>query len=142
MLDEPTSGVDSLARARLWDTIHDQAEAGAAVLTTHTMQEAEQCDDLALMARGRKVAAGSEADVTAGTTAVEVVTPSWAAAFDALSAAGLPVTLAGRAVRVAGVEKARVDDVLAAASLSARGQDVPATLEEKMVLVDRAEERG
>ena len=140
ILDEPTSGVDPLARARLWDTIHAQAEAGVAVLvTTHYMQEAEQCDDLALLSRGRKVAAGSEAEMTAGTTAVEVTTPSWAAAFDALSAAGLPVTMAGRAVRVAGVERTLIDDVLTAASLHAEVRDVPATLEERMVLVDRQE---
>ena len=137
VLDEPTSGVDPLARARLWDTIHERAEAGVAVLvTTHNMREAEQCDDLVLMSRGRAVA-GTEAEVLAGTSAVQVTTPSWAAAFDALSAAALPVTLAGRNVRVAGVERARVEAVLAAAGLRAAVADVPATLEEKLVLVDR-----
>jgi len=139
-LDEPTSGVDPLARARLWDTIHQQAETGAGVLvTTHYMQEAEQCDDLLLMSHGRKVAAGTEAEITAGTKVVEVSTPSWVAAFDALSAAGLPVTLAGRVVRVAGLERAQIDEVLAAASVPATVRDVPATLEEKMVLADRPE---
>jgi len=138
VLDEPTSGVDPLARARLWDTIHEQADAGVAVLvTTHNMQEAEQCDELVLMARGRAVASGTEAQVIAGTRAVQVSTASWAAAFDALSAAGLPVTLAGRAVRVAGVERGEVEKVLAAAAVVARVDDVPATLDEKMVLVDR-----
>lgn len=138
VLDEPTSGVDPLARARLWDTIHEQAEAGVAVLvTTHNMQEAEQCDDLALLSRGRKVAAGSLDEMIAGTTAVEVNTGSWAAAFDALSQAGLPVTLAGRSVRVAGVGRPRVTEVLAAASVPASVRDAPATLEERMVLVDR-----
>jgi len=140
VLDEPTSGVDPLARARLWDTIHQQAETGAGVLvTTHYMREAEQCDDLLLMSHGRKVAAGTEAEITAGTKVVEVSTPSWVAAFDALSAAGLPVTLAGRVVRVAGLERAQIDEVLAAASVPATVRDVPATLEEKMVLADRPE---
>jgi ABC-2 type transport system ATP-binding protein len=140
VLDEPTSGVDPLARARLWDTIHQQAETGAGVLvTTHYMQEAEQCDDLLLMSHGRKVAAGTEAEITAGTKVVEVSTPSWVAAFDARSAAGQPVTLAGRVVRVAGLERAQIDEVLAAASVPATVRDVPATLEEKMVLADRPE---
>ena len=50
VLDEPTSGVDALARAALWDTIREQAERGAGVLvTTHYMQEAQQCDRLLLM---------------------------------------------------------------------------------------------
>ena len=139
VLDEPTSGVDPLARARLWDTVHEQAEAGVAVLvTTHNMREAEQCDDLLLLSRGRAVASGGVVDLVAGIRTVRVITSSWAAAFEALSAAAMPVTLAGRDVRVAGVQAGRVDAVLAAAGLDATVQDVPATLEETMVLVDRS----
>ncbi|HMK91706.1 MAG TPA: AAA family ATPase, partial [Thermoleophilia bacterium] len=138
VLDEPTSGVDPLARARLWDTIHERAEVGVGVLvTTHSMQEAEQCDRLVVMAHGRRVASGSEAAVTEGVTAVEVTAAEWSRAFDALSGAGLPVTLAGRAVRVAGVERSQVAAALSGASLEAEVRDVPATLEEAMVLVDR-----
>jgi ABC-type multidrug transport system ATPase subunit len=138
ILDEPTSGVDPIARARLWDTIHEQADTGVAVLvTTHNMQEAEQCDELVLMSHGRKVGAGREADLIGDTTAVEVATASWSAAFDTLSAADLPVTLAGRTVRVAGVARPRIEAVLAGAGVDATVRDVPATLEEKMVLVDR-----
>src|SRR5262249_2311796 len=44
MLDEPTSGVGPLGRARLWETIGDAADAGAGVLvTTHYMEEAQEC---------------------------------------------------------------------------------------------------
>jgi ABC-type multidrug transport system ATPase subunit len=138
ILDEPTSGVDPIARARLWDTIHEQADGGIAVLvTTHNMQEAEQCDELVLMSRGRKVGAGRESDLVGETTAAEVSTATWSAAFDTLSAAKLPVTLAGRTVRVAGVPRPRIEAVLAAAGIQATVRDVAATLEEKMVLVDR-----
>ena len=64
VLDEPTSGVDALARTALWDTIRAQAERGAGILvTTHYMQEAQQCDRLLLMSDGRLVAEGSEADI-------------------------------------------------------------------------------
>ena len=138
VLDEPTSGVDPLARAALWDTVHEQAEAGVAVLvTTHYMQEAEQCDALVLMSRGRRVAAGTLADVLDGTTAVEVVTPDWADAFGALSAAGLPVTVAGRAVRVAGVDPADVERALAGAGVRGEARPVPARLEEVLTLGSR-----
>src|SRR6201982_3013141 len=116
VLDEPTSGVDALARAALWDTIRAQAEGGAGVLvTTHYMQEAQQCDRLPLMADGRLVAEGSEADIIGSTTAVAVRTGDWARAFAALAAAGAPVMLAGRAIRVAQSEPAAVGGVLVAA---------------------------
>jgi len=135
VLDEPTSGVDPLARAALWDTVHEQAEAGVAVLvTTHYMQEAEQCDALVLLSRGRRVAAGTLADVLDGTTAVEVATPDWQAAFGALGAAGLPVTVAGRAVRVAGADAGDVARVLAAAGVPGDARAVPARLEEVLTL--------
>ncbi|NHT17554.1 ABC transporter ATP-binding protein [Cellulomonas sp. IC4_254] len=138
VLDEPTSGVDPLARAALWDTVHEQAESGVAVLvTTHYMQEAEQCDALVLMARGRRVAAGSLADVLDGTTAVEVATPDWQAAFGALGAAGFPVTVAGRAVRVAGADPADVARALAAAGVRGDARPVPARLEEVLTLGSR-----
>nr|WP_277355757.1 ATP-binding cassette domain-containing protein [Cellulomonas hominis] len=138
VLDEPTSGVDPLARAALWDTVHEQAEAGVAVLvTTHYMQEAEQCDALVLMSRGRRAAAGTLADVLDGTTAVEVSTPDWQAAFGALSAAGLPVTVAGRAVRVAGAGAADVHRVLGAAGVRGEARSVPARLEEVLTLASR-----
>ncbi|HEY0217180.1 MAG TPA: ATP-binding cassette domain-containing protein [Cellulomonas sp.] len=135
VLDEPTSGVDPLARAALWDSVHAQAEAGVAVLvTTHYMQEAEQCDELVLLAHGRRVAGGALAEVLAGSRAVRVDAEDWQTAFGALTAAGLPVTVEGRAVRVSGVEPDRVRAALQAAGVAGRVEDVPARLEEVMVL--------
>ncbi len=56
-LDEPTSGVDPLARRRFWDLIYDLAESGTTVfVSTHYMEEAEYCSRLALMNRGRLIA--------------------------------------------------------------------------------------
>lgn len=139
VLDEPTSGVDPLARARLWDTVREHADRGVGVLvTTHYMQEAQQCDRLLLMDGGRLVGSGSEADVVAGTTAVEVSTTSWAAAFTALQGAGLAVTLAGRSVRVAGTGTATLEEVLGAAGVEARLRTVTATIEERMAVLARA----
>jgi ABC-2 type transport system ATP-binding protein len=59
-LDEPTSGVDPLARRRFWDLIYEMAEKGVSVfVTTHYMEEAGYCDRLALMNQGRIIALGT-----------------------------------------------------------------------------------
>ena len=138
VLDEPTSGVDALARVALWDTIRAQAERGAGVLvTTHYMQEAQQCDRLLLMSDGRLVAEGSEADIIGSTTAVAVRTGDWARAFAALAAAGAPVMLAGRAIRVANADPAELAGVLEAAGIEASLQPVPATISERMLMLSR-----
>ncbi len=56
-LDEPTSGVDPVARRRFWDLINEMAGAGTTVfVSTHYMEEAEYCHRLALMNRGRLIA--------------------------------------------------------------------------------------
>ncbi len=139
ILDEPTSGVGALSGRGLWEMIHGRAEAGVGVLvTTHNMQEAQQCDRLLLMSGGRVVARGSEEEVVAGTTAVLVHVDDWAAAFDVLSLARLPVTLAGTDVRVAGAEARHVQRALSEAGLRASVQSVPATIEERMTLLAAA----
>ena len=56
-LDEPTSGVDPLARRRFWDLINEMAAGGTTVfVSTHYMEEAEYCHRLALLNRGRLIA--------------------------------------------------------------------------------------
>jgi len=122
----------------LWDTIRAQAEHGAGVLvTTHYMQEAQQCDRLLLMSNGRLVAQGSEADIVGSTTAVAVHTGDWARAFAALNAAGAPVMLAGRAIRVANADPAGLRATLTAAGIEATLEQVPATIEERMLVLAR-----
>jgi ABC-2 type transport system ATP-binding protein len=136
VLDEPTSGVDPLQRARLWETIRASAEDGAGVLvTTHHLGEAEQCDRLVVLAAGRAVAAGSLAEVVGDATATEVRTRSWEAAFTALDRAGLPVSLVGRALRVPGADPATVDRALADAGVPADLSSVPASFEEAFVVL-------
>ncbi len=59
-LDEPTSGVDPMSRRLFWDLIHGMAARGVTVfVSTHYMDEAEYCDRLVLMNRGRVVAMGA-----------------------------------------------------------------------------------
>ena len=59
-LDEPTSGVDPLARRSFWTMINRLADAGTAILvTTHYLEEAEQCNRLGFMVAGELVTEGS-----------------------------------------------------------------------------------
>ncbi|OJW52164.1 MAG: multidrug ABC transporter ATP-binding protein [Thiobacillus sp. 65-1059] len=63
-LDEPTSGVDPLSRRQFWDLIAQMAQRGTTVfVTTHYMEEAEYCDELALISRGRMIARGKPAEL-------------------------------------------------------------------------------
>jgi ABC-type multidrug transport system ATPase subunit len=134
ILDEPTSGVGPLSAAVLWDRIRSEAERGAgALVSTHSMEEARECDRLILMSSGAIAATGTETDIIGDTTAVLVSTSSWTDAFEALEAAGALVTLDGRNVRVANADAAEVERQLAAAGITASVASVPASLDEKMV---------
>lgn len=65
-LDEPTSGVDPLARREFWQRINALAESGITVLvTTHFMAEADYCDRLVIMADGEALAQGTPAELKA-----------------------------------------------------------------------------
>ncbi|HEX7464079.1 MAG TPA: ABC transporter ATP-binding protein, partial [Actinomycetota bacterium] len=113
VLDEPTSGVDPLARARLWETIREAADAGAgALVTTHHMDEAEECDRLVVMAEGRLVAEGTVADIVGDARVVVVQTEEWQRAFEAIESAGLAAALVGRTLRVPGATPAVVEHAL------------------------------
>ncbi len=73
-LDEPTAGLDPHVRRQVWALIGDLRAAGVAVvLTTHAMDEAEQLADLVvLLDAGRRVAAGTVAELTAGNSLEQV----------------------------------------------------------------------
>ena len=63
-LDEPTSGVDPVARRNFWDLIYQLSEAGHTIfVTTHYMDEAEYCHRVALMYAGRVIALGSPTEL-------------------------------------------------------------------------------
>jgi ABC-2 type transport system ATP-binding protein len=63
-LDEPTSGVDPLARRQFWRLINDFARQGTAVLvTTHYLEEAEQCNRMGFMVAGAVVIQGSPSEI-------------------------------------------------------------------------------
>jgi len=65
-LDEPTSGVDPIARRALWTMINRLADSGTAILvTTHYLEEAEQCNRLGFMVGGELVAEGTPTGIKA-----------------------------------------------------------------------------
>ena len=131
VLDEPTSGVDPLARTRLWDTIRESADAGAGVLvTTHHMEEAAECDRLVVMSQGVVVASGTIVDIIAGAKTVVVESDRWDAAFDALDSLDAPLALIGRDLRLPGSEVEDVQRVLTESGVDADVRLADATFEE------------
>ncbi len=81
-LDEPTSGVDPLARREFWQRINALARQGVTVLvTTHFMEEAEYCDRLAIMAAGRILALDEPTAIKARARSTECPEPSMEDAF-------------------------------------------------------------
>lgn len=65
-LDEPTSGVDPIARRQFWKLINDFARNGTAILvTTHYLEEAEQCNRISFMVAGEVAAEGSPSELKA-----------------------------------------------------------------------------
>lgn len=75
-LDEPTAGVDPLARRHFWRTIGDLSARGTTIIvTTHYMDEAERCQRLAFLARGQLIALGTPTEIVArfGAKSVEDV---------------------------------------------------------------------
>ena len=149
-LDEPTSGVDPLARRRFWDVIRDLADAGTTVfVSTHYMEEAEYCDRLALMNRGNVVALG-----TPNALRDSMPEPVFTVAIDDAPRAAasladvegvLDASLFGRGLRVVCSEGARAAELirsrLNSAGLSYRGiTQVSPSLED--VFVSRVRHAG
>lgn len=141
VLDEPTSGVDPLARARLWETIRTAADGGAgALVTTHHMEEAEECDRLVVMAEGSIVAEGTVAEIVGDARVVVIETDEWRRAFEAVEEAGLSAALVGRTLRVPGVLPSEVERALG--TVPARVGQAAATLEERFLELTLSGARG
>ena len=135
ILDEPTSGVGPLGRARLWETIRQSAEAGTAVLvSTHHMDEAEECDRVVLMAAGSKVAEGAVREVIGQARTVAVAGDIGGEALAAISDEGGTVLSTGSGWRIVGLD---VDGVRRVVGAEAGVEEVPATFEEAFVALSR-----
>jgi len=81
-LDEPTSGVDPVTRREFWSHINGLVQKGVTVMvTTHFMDEAEYCDRIALVFRGRVIAAGTPDHLKEQAITPENADPSMEDAF-------------------------------------------------------------
>ncbi len=148
-LDEPTSGVDPVSRRAFWELIYQLTAKGTTVfVSTHYMEEAEYCDRLALMNRGRIIAMDRPPALRAkmAEPILEVETSDASAAAQALQHQRgiIEAAMFGRALHVV------VDDVAAARAylpefLAARGittgamQTVRPSLEDVFVSLVRRE---
>jgi ABC-2 type transport system ATP-binding protein len=149
-LDEPTSGVDPLARRAFWEVIRELATGGTTVfVSTHYMEEAEYCDRLALMNRGKLIALGTPGEMRASMSEVvlRVETENAPRAVATLAGADgiIDASLFGRALRVVVEEAAQATTVIRerieAAGLRCRSIEiVPASLED--VFVSRVRHAG
>jgi ABC-2 type transport system ATP-binding protein len=123
-LDEPTSGVDPISRRNFWNLIYEMAESGSTVfVTTHYMEEAEYCDRLALIYRGKIIAEGSpktlkQTAMTRDVLEVEVEDP--VEAMEALDAAGFEPAIFGSCLHVT-VDDGKIAEPAILKALSAAG---------------------
>jgi len=86
-LDEPTSGVDPIARGAFWDLIREMARTGHTIfVSTHYMDEAEYCHRLALMYKGRVIALGTPADLRADLSTHTLIQLETSAPLDTMRA--------------------------------------------------------
>ncbi len=113
LLDEPTAGVDPKARREFWTEIHALAAAGLTVLvSTHYMDEAERCHQIAYLAYGRRMAQGSVDEVIAGSGLVTYALSGPGVEGAAAALAGRPgvemVTPFGARLHVSGTDPAAV----------------------------------
>jgi ABC-2 type transport system ATP-binding protein len=140
LLDEPTAGVDPKARREFWDHIHRLAGQGITVLvSTHYMDEAERCHELAYIAYGRLLARGTAPEIVeqAGLHVVRVRGTGVDAALAPLRdhPAVLGVAAFGNAVHVAGRDAAALHAALAplAADPALRLEPAEASLEDVFI---------
>jgi ABC-2 type transport system ATP-binding protein len=88
-LDEPTSGVDPVARRHFWDLLYALANRGVTLfVTTHYMEEASHCNQLAFIYRGRLVAEGTPQEIRQRATAQRILEVGIADADSALEVIG------------------------------------------------------
>jgi ABC-2 type transport system ATP-binding protein len=153
-LDEPTSGVDPLARGAFWGLIHDLAQTGHTIfVSTHYMDEAEYCHRLALMYRGKVIALGTPAELKAGLTEHSLLNLESSGPLDTMRALeGLPgvrdVAVFGGGLHVTvddvGATSARVRERLAGQGIEVRKleQIVPSMEDVFVALIEREERKA
>jgi drug efflux transport system ATP-binding protein len=128
-LDEPTSGVDPLARRAFWSMINRLADAGTAILvTTHYLEESEQCNRLGLMVAGELVVEGSPSGIKSQQKGqlleLEVDQPQRAADVLKQDTEGWRVSLFGNRLHVITDEDVAAEQRRLTEKLSSKGIEV------------------
>jgi len=151
-LDEPTAGIDPVARRSLWNLLFDLvAEGKTLFVTTHYMDEAERCDHLGYIYLGRLLASGTPEELRArerGARRFEVRTPKIASVYRALSAstAVREATILGAAVQIVLADDAQESRLLEAIPEPLRAScellPIPPSLEDVFVGLTRAANRA
>jgi len=143
-LDEPTSGVDPIARRQFWNIVHLLAQQSGVtvIVSTHYIDEAGHCDVLAFMQEGRLIALDAPAALRARAQSesgplVVIEAADFARAFDALRADFPKAMLYGRRIQWQSREPesaaARARDLLAASGVAATVGSAPLSMEETFV---------
>jgi ABC-2 type transport system ATP-binding protein len=151
-LDEPTSGVDPIARGAFWGLIHDLSESGHTVfVSTHYMDEAEYCHRLALMYQGKVIALGTPAELKHGLDTHFLLNLNSADPLASMQALEhlpgvLDVAIFGRGLHVmvddVDATSARMREALAAKNLAVESLErILPSMEDVFVALIEAEER-
>ena len=148
LLDEPTAGIDPIARREFWDMIHVLSEQGITTLmSTHYMDEAERCTRLAYLAYGDLIITGTVTDVIQATHLKtweikgEITTHVLQTVKEIIGAN--QVALFGRSIHVCGVNKKNIESGLELLEKTAdiTWAAIEPTLEDAFIqLVEQSEE--
>ena len=151
-LDEPTSGVDPIARRAFWGLIHDLSATGHTVfVSTHYMDEAEYCHRIALMYRGKVIALGTPAELKHGLDTHFLLNLNSAQPLETMRAVEklpgvLDVAIFGRGLHVMvddlDATKARIHEALAGKNIAVESLErITPSMEDVFVALIEAEER-
>ncbi len=140
ILDEPTAGIDPLLRVTIWDELHRLRDAGRTiVVTTQYVNEAEECDQVALIAGGRLIAHAPPEQLRHEATGGDIIEIETVGVVDAASLQALPGVLAVRQVGprelLVTVENAATGIPGVVAAIGAAGVEV-ASAQERRVSFD------
>jgi ABC-2 type transport system ATP-binding protein len=151
-LDEPTSGVDPIARAGFWDLIRDLSRTGHTIfVSTHYMDEAENCHRLALMYRGKVIALGTPHELRSNLGSHSLLRLDTSAPLDTMRAIEkvpgvVEVAIFGGGLHVVADDPdatmVRIHGKLAELGIEVkRLEQIPPSLEDVFVALIEAEER-
>jgi ABC-2 type transport system ATP-binding protein len=137
ILDEPTAGIDPLLRVTIWQELHRLRDEGRTlIVTTQYVHEAEECDQVALIARGRLIALAPPDQLRRSATGGDVIEVETTGVFDGSSLESMAGVLAVRqlsplSIRVTVADAATILPAVVDA-ISAGGGDVASAREVRM----------